>query len=771
MSHNDLNNELDSLLKSYELNEDNKVSEKPKRRLCDALKLRNIHETLKRQDRVSERNRSKIQDMVDGKPPLNPDFLKKRGRGYQFNVNFGEGASLRNEAMSHYLDLFTSPEFLLDIKLRSDLEIPPTERKLIERTLSAEYTKMVRDWEGSMPNFLMLADQFVTHGVGIGYFTDSDTWQYNTTGLGEFKFPRRTRINSDSIDVCTCETEMTVAELSKYINDESAAEAAGWDVELCKMVMARNQNRMKYDHDSYEDNQEQAKANDYNESDGLGSISVIQTWVQEMDGKISYYIASKDSTAKRGQQEREDEEMDKRFMFKNEDAYPSMEEAIHIFPYYTGNRGNIYTVRGLGYMVHSLVNASNQIQCAALDSTRAAMSIKVTAPSEKSMDQLPIVQAGPYTIMPPTMQIVENQVQPDLSRIAQPSLEYLNNQINKMSSSSSMSQLFTQGQDRRSAMEVSSAMEHFTTLNSAAIRLFFKPWRSLLVQSAKRAFTPEQMDNQAGKLAKIMHERCAVKGVVPEMFQFIDWIETNTRLPIGLGNKASRSALYAEGASLRPAMDDAGKQQFDIDRAIDLYGEKAGDYIPLDGQARELPDHQIARLENNDLLNQEPIQVSNSEDHRIHLFIHTQSMVEIVDTLESGEADLRSVTPGLASLYEHSAETLERLRVDGEKIPEFDQYEQTLQQIGEVVQNGLRQLEADQRKAQEEMMAAAQQGGASEGDQIELQKLELERAKVAQALEHKQAEHDLKMQHQIEQNQVDIAKKDAELAANLERTL
>ncbi len=771
MTDQNLNCDLDSLLKSYQLNSDNEVSDKPKRRLTSASKLRTIHNTLKKQDEVSERNRSKIQDMVDGKPPLDPAYLRKRGRSYQFNVNFGEGASLRNEAMSHYLDLFTSPEFLLDLKLDRSLPFSATERKMYERIISSEYTKMVRDWEGSMPNFLMLADQFVTHGIGIGYFTDSETWQFSTTGLGEFKFPRRTRINSDSIDICTCETEMTVAELSKYINDEDAAELSGWDVDLCKKVIALNKNGSKYDNDSFEDMQEQAKANDYNDSDGLGSISVVQSWVQEMDGKISYYIVSKESASKKDTTFSGDSDFDNRFMFKGEDSYPSMEEAINIFPYYTGNRGNIYTVRGLGYMIHSLVNVSNQIHCAALDSTRAAMSIKVTAPSEKSMDQLPLVQAGPYTIMPPSMQISENQVQPDLSRIATPSLQYLSSQINKMSSSSSMSQLFTQGQDRRSAMEVSSAMEHFTTLNSAAIRLFFKPWRSLLVQSAKRAFSPNQMDNASGRLALTMQNRCAIKGVPPEVFGYIDWIETNTRLPIGLGSKASRSALYAEGASLRPAMDDAGRRQFDMDKAIDLYGEKATDYIPFDGKARELPDHQIARLENNDLLKQEPVQISNTEDHRVHLFIHTERMVQIVDSIESGESDMREATPGLASLYQHSAETLDYLAPDQEVIPEFAQFSQTLQQIGEIVQNGLRQIEADQRKAEQEMQSAAQQGGAPEGLDIELAKLELERAKVSQALEHKQAEHELKMQHQVEQNQVNIAKKDAELAANLERTL
>lgn len=772
MSDSILTQRIDNLLQTYEIGEGDKLKEAPKRRLSDANKLRSIHTTLKRQDEVSERNRSKIQDMVDGKPPLNQSLLNKRGRGHQFNVNFGEGASIRNEAMSHYLDLFTSPEFLLDVRLNRTLGLPSTEKTMYEKIISSELTKMVRDWEGSTTNFLILADQFVTHGIGIGYFTDKDSWQFETTGLGEFKFPRRTKVSPDSIDICTCETELTVSQLSKYIQNESAATNAGWDVEGCKLAIARNGNAMKYDHDSAEDTQEQAKANDYNESDGLGAITVVQSWVQEKNGKVSYYIAALQGMSKKGQEvDSENDEALKRFIFKAEDAYDSMEEAIHIFPFYTGNRGNIYTIRGLGYMVYGLVQTSNLMQCASLDSARAAMSVKLISPSEKGLDQIPIVQAGAYTLIPPSLQISEKQIEPNLSQVAIPAMQQLSQQIAKMSSSSSMSQMFNNAPERRSALEVSSAMEHFTSLNGAAMRLFYKPWRSMLVQMSKRALKDSQNSSTpSGKMAKIMQQRCIDRGVPEEILTEIDWIETNTKLPIGLGNKASRSALYADGASMLPAMDDVGKHQFHVDRMIDMFGpEKASEYIPFDGESRETPDHQVARLENNDLLEEQELPVSNSENHFVHLRIHTEKLVEVVDGLESGELDLREVTPGLATLYEHTAQTLELTTVPGVIDAELQQYKQVLQQIGEVVQNGLRQLEADQRKAEEEQQQAAEAGGAPEGQQEEIQKLQAKNMEIQQKLQQNAELHQQKMAIEMEKSQVAIAVKDAEAAGNINR--
>ena len=45
--------------------------------------------------------------------------------------------------MSHYLDMFTSPEFLLDIRLKRTLGLPSTMKTSFEKIISSEITKMV----------------------------------------------------------------------------------------------------------------------------------------------------------------------------------------------------------------------------------------------------------------------------------------------------------------------------------------------------------------------------------------------------------------------------------------------------------------------------------------------------------------------------------------------------------------------------------------------------------------------------------------------------
>ena len=94
MSESVLINRIDNLIATYTLGDDGAVKEAPARRLKSALKARKIHTTLKKDDQPRERNRARIQDVIDGKPPLNQGLLNRRGRGHQFNINFGQGAAI-----------------------------------------------------------------------------------------------------------------------------------------------------------------------------------------------------------------------------------------------------------------------------------------------------------------------------------------------------------------------------------------------------------------------------------------------------------------------------------------------------------------------------------------------------------------------------------------------------------------------------------------------------------------------------------------------------
>jgi hypothetical protein len=733
---NIIQDDTDAALNSYESTKDGETPSAPKERLKDAMRLRSIHHHLVDMDEASERNRAKVQNLKDFKPPLDEGILRKRGQGSRFNINFGETSSIINEAQSQYIDSFVSPEHLISIKLDRNLW-EPGDAYRYQCIMSDEFTKMIRAWDGGLFEYLTLIDQFVTHGVGIGYFEDSTTWQWKGSGLREFKFPRRTQATPDSVEMCTCEAFLTPSELSEKISDEEAATALGWDVKAVKYAL-QNASDELYDSDSAEEVQEQQKANDIEENGSntvFSPIRVIHAWVKEFDGSVSSYICTKNPTMHEGETLKD---ISKRYLFKRRSEYKDLSEAIHIFPFYTGNKGNIYTIRGLGYMMYPQGMASNLMQCALLDSAKDSLSIKYISPSEKAVTRIPIIHAGPATLIPPQLQIAENQKAPNLQQSAMPALDLLGSQMNKKSVSSTMSSVFNDAPDRRSKFELTAALEHFNSLNSSAMLLFSRPWRSLLSESVQRAFDPVQNDlTDAGKMAKRMQLACLDRGVPQEALRGIDFHETKTGVPAGPGGKAARAAQYEQAASLYTAMDDAGRESFNRDRMVDIMGpEKAARYISTDDAPRELIDHSIARLENNDLMEGSELQPSNSENYSIHLRIHIAALMQGIQQVEEGQADLVQMTQQLYQLFVHASQTFEIAVVPEAQVEEMNMYKQQLQQIGEYINNGIREM---QKMEREQSQQQEQQGESEEGnadgakEQLELQKKQMEMQMKAEA--------------------------------------
>ena len=714
MSRSTLSDQTQATLTPFESKGEGKLPEAPKNRLKDAVKLRAIHSSLVIADEASERNRAKVQDLKDFKPPLDQQQLNARGQGSRFNINFGETASILNEAQSPYIDAFVSPEHIIGVKLKRNM-LDPDDKSRYERVMSDEFTKMVRSWDSGLFSYLTLVDQFVTQGVGVAYFDDPITWQWRSAGLREFKFPRRTRASSDSVELLTCEDQREPSKLSDIISDEKAATMLGWNVPAVKQALGYSSDEL-YDQESYEDMQEKTKSNDTGNDDSsiYKPINLILCWVKEHDGKVSFYMCAKNDVTKEGQAKMESKD----FMFKSDRLYDSMEEALQLFPFFTGNKGNLYSIRGLGYMVYPQAMASNLMQCALLDSAKDSMSVKYISPTEKALAQIPIVQAGPATLIPPSLVIAENQKAPDLTRAAMPALDILGAQMNKKSVSSTMSGVFSDAPDRRSKFELSAALEHFNSLNNSAMLLFSAPWRSTLVQSVKRAFDLTQNPHSdAGKMAKRMHRACMERGVPKEVLKLIDFHETKSGVPAGPGGKAARAAQFESATTLYTSMDDTGRKAFDRDRMVDIVGpERAATYLNLEDAPRETVDHTLARLENNDLREGTAMEPSGSENFSIHLRIHIGMMEEVIEGVERGETDLVDATQEIYEAFVHASKTLDIAVVPEQIIPELQQHTQSLQQIGEYLNNGIRQIEKESREQQE---AGGEGEGEGEGQEFD----------------------------------------------------
>jgi hypothetical protein len=721
-------------------------ADQPKERLLGASKLRAIHVKFCDDDEKSERNRAKIQDLKDYKPPLRADLLRRAGQKGRFNLNLGQVGSLLNEASSMYIDSFESPEHLVPVTLQRN-KYDEVQKLMHERVMSDEFTRMVRGWDSSYFVYLTMVDQFITQGLCVGFFMDRHTWMFDGAGLREFKFPRKTKACADGIEMCTYEGQYGKAKLSDIIQDEEIATNAGWDVKEVKRVLSSTEYNPLYDDEKAEDMQEKMKANDLDEEAGeFAPINIIHAWVKEYDGTVSYYITTKTAKTVAEHMNKEPDA----YLYKKLNAYSHFGEALQLFPFHVGNKGNIYTIRGMGFMVYGIGMAANTMHCSLLDSAKDSMSVKYIAPSEREIGSMPIVNAGPATFIPAHLQVVDKQYQPDLQKSAMPAIQLLKGELDSRSASSTVSGVFQNKQDRRSAEEVSSALEHFNSLNSASQLLWSHPWRALLSESVMRAFAPIQDESQkCGRLAMIMQQACIDRGVPPEAFELIDRHATKTSIPVGAGGKAARGAAFDAGASLYTAMDDKGRQNFNRDRAIHHFGvEKAKRYMNFEEAPRELVDHQLAILETNDLITGQWIEPTNSEVYVVHLRVHIAKLEEAMQAVEEGEVELIEATQEMELLHQHAVKSLQLAVVPDQQVEELELFEQKLQQIGEFISNGQRAIQKLEREQELQPEAQGEDPNADKKAESAL-KLELETVKGQMDIQKKDFENKLDSQARL----------------------
>jgi hypothetical protein len=725
----DSENDLDSLK-----NLDEETYEAPNERLGSPEAARTLYETLSEEDADSSFNRSLIQQQMDFGPPHDDKELENKGQSDRFNITTGEGPAIKNEAVAAYMDIYTTPKVLADIPLTKDID--PTQADTWSSILAEEFTTMDRNDDASLPLHLQLCDTYVTHGVAIGYFDDKFTMRYSVAGLDHFKFPRSTGIISSEVELATALGEYTVASLYSKIEEGSE----GWNPEMVKRAIVqcvKTSNNKKWD--NWEIIQREIKANEIHVTSVCQPIQVIHTWVREFDGKISYYISARNAvTDKNGTKEE--------FLFKSRGFFDSADQGFQIFPFSVGNGGKLYTVRGLGYLIYQLCNAMDIMHCKLLDNARVSSSLIVQPGSVEDMQDMQLTDFGGGIAIPPNMKIPDRQMTQNLNNTLIPAINESRSILNRATGGISSGNMMMQpDQDRRTKLEVSSQLDYINKINSFAINLFYGPYDKIMREKVRRAYTVPQKNKAAKKRVNEMKARCIARGVPEEIFKKIDFKGVKASRIIGTGSRSSRIMLMDQMQQMYSTWDAVGRSNFEYDYLVELVGaEKAERYAGKPNEVRLPYDHKIAKLENLEMLEGDVVDPVDGENHMVHLPVHIEELEAGLKGVDEGLIDIMDYTMKHKTIYEHCVATLEVTTVHETVQPELNQYHQRVQQIGEIVMNGMKMINKQNRENAEAGAQAEQEG------QAQMTEDQLEQQKLQQELQMNDIKHKQKLQQEFQ---------------------
>lgn len=763
-----------------ELNSIEVVSIDMEERIKKPSVLRNINSKFCKDDEPTSENRAAVQELMDFAPPYDQAELESRGMGERFNVNYGLAASIKNEAVGAYLDIYTSPQTLVKIALNSDVD--PDMRSTWADIMSDEWTKAFRSWDVSMSNMLLLADIFVTHGIAIPCFEDKSSMLFEVMSLEECKFDALAEAIPSKVEIMTINRDISVTQLySKIEGKEGDKDINGWNGPAVKALIENAKPKStSVETWNYEEAGRLAKANRIGSGTEVPNIELIWGIVRELDGSISVYATPKDDFTQQRDYPTatilEDE-----WVYRKRKAFDDANQMFQIFPFSVGNKNKIYTIRGLGYALYEPGQADNILRCKMMDSARyRSGEIYESDTTVESVDDLQFIDFGFGIVAPKGLRISQQPTPQRLNDSIGFAIQSNETMINKHSAGLAGNSFINNPTARRNEMQVQAELEHLNKMTGFAISLFYGPYDKLIRELVRRGFQETQTDLVAAKIVKRMKKACIAKGVPRDVFEKIDLEATQATRLMGAGSKGSRIIAFQQMGELFSSMDPIDQENYVYDYATEIKGAEASQrYFGTPGERRGHVDASLAQLENAALLEGDVIEPVDGENRMVHLSVHIEELHSGLQGVNEGEIDLAQWTLQNIPLYQHAVQTLEVTTVHPARMGELNSFRQQLQQVGEIIENGMRHINKLQREQEELGMAEQQvdeQGNPiqAEGEMspaAEDNKLKRNRmvAESAAKLDMMRTESQAKIAIEKTEAFARIALKDAEAAAKIKR--
>lgn len=690
-------------------------------RLKDVKSALAIFKTLFKADEKSAVNRARVDAMFDGAAPYNQASLTTSGQPLKTNLNFGEAQRILDISLSAYVDLYSSLERLVNVTgtMGERSEIIP-----LEDIVSDELTHLMRSWPEFHSAYLRLCTTFIKHGVSIAYFDTPDDWKFRVGGFTDILIPRQTPANEECIDIAIGRREYLLHELNAFIKNPEAAAKVGWDVDEVKRVIQKNVSTKGRGNSTsgiteFEALQQEFKNNDIYSGIQNPTVSVLHFWVKEMDGSVSHYIAA--------------EQNPKDFMYKKVSRYENAEQAYVMFTYGVGSNGTYHSVRGLGQRIFSHIQTSNRLRCQQIDGAMLASAVMIQPENQRSLDELQFTYYGAYAVMSPNVKIVEKAI-PNLGTAVQPALQDITQQL-QLNTDTISTYGPNQSSPYRNQMQVSSDIDVSSRLSGASLNLFYASWTRLLREVVRRVVTTKKRDGAI----KDFFERCAKRGVPEKFITTLDLGRTKAVRSIGSGSRADRVRSLNELMGVQGQFDEVGRRNLTRDIVSTRVGHDLADrYMPASVEKRPTVDVKIAFFENQQLQEGQNVPVIPNEMHGTHLEVHVPVLNQMIEALNTGQADPMQMLPTLQAFYQHISDTAQLAAGDPALEGLVSQTKQVLQFAEEAINNTMKAVQKIQR------------------DQMQQQGVEGPEADMMQQ-DSKLQEHQVKMQIAQEKAELDMA--------------
>jgi hypothetical protein len=712
----------------------------PETRVGDAFSARQVCLRLLDNDRLRARERAKVQGMLDGNVPFDPNKLKAMGQGWRSNLNFLEGYSNLQAVKTPYFALIAGVPYFAEIKTKEG------DTRKNSEIITQEFTNLIKTWPDFSFEMQKAQQELLKFGIGPVLLPDMYDWRFQALRHRDLLCPEHQPATITKWPYFAIRTEMTASDIWEKVRPEvsDASEGIGWDIETCRTAVqyaSRDifNGRISWDGRNWEAWQAAFKNNDiYMSLMASESIMVYHFFVREFSGRISHFIFSENPLIPD-------------FLFKRIDRYKSMEQVLTIFRNDVGN-GDYHSIRGLGRLQYQHLEVTNRLKCHLFDMAMAGTAINLKAATSKARDELQLLQMGPINILPPDVDLVQNRVVgflTDAMTVDREFTQHLNSNLGTVHRRG----LGYQGQTRPTATQVQQDIITTTQLTEGQMVLHFLDLDLLYTQMYSRASDPNTPDYQAKKFQKA----CLDRKVPMIALRNVSFIRA-CRIA-GYGSPQMRQVRAQQMMPYIGMLPESGRYNWIRDEVISIAGPDNVDrYFP----EQKFPSHDQweANVENNCMHAGGHVMIYDGQKHATHADVHITGMEQMIQmgdqiytsqALQDGISALVKVQLFVKICVPHTQAHLQLLANDRLHAQEFKALQSRLGGL----HNNMAQIDAIVQQGQEHMAAVQQaQQSAQTKDQVKIaeaqSQISIDRALAASKIKNQE----LKTHAQIETAQL-----------------
>ena len=645
------------------------------------------YQTLFSEDYVASRDRAVVQSMADRNAPYSDSVLRSLGITGITNVNWGDLGMAQQEAEKPFNSILMSMSHFGIVPFKNGV-LPDTEAEGKEMIVAEELHRMITKWRDFRFRWKMNAHFFTMWGVSFTYRDDNLDWRWKVSSLQDVKIPRGTQASVNVVDRIFMKTDMTPSDLFSKIRDPEVGKLAGWNPEQIRRSCVNAQPK-PLNTQSPEEMQAMWKDNSVYSGNTNIVVQVVHGFVKEVDGSVSHYIADYMLNTDAAE-----------FIYEKKGEFANMSEFINAYLFGVGTNGDIHSIRGNAFNLFPSASALNKLRCKLVDKANDEANTFLSTDNEDATIDNMITPRGPYFQLNTGVSFVERSTPPVAGNLV-PAIDAMQGVFRVQTSGMAPRSTSQTEQGQKTKYELQRKDEIDSSLTSDSMDMYLEAWGWDYREVVRRVINPDlQPEHPGGEEAFDFRLRCEQRGVPWELLQQLDFNNINLNTGIGRGSSAERRSVLANlNETIYGRLDPEGQQtltrdsiaaQTDYRYALMLVPRQAGQRPPVDKQ--------IANDENQILLLGGNAIVVNNQNHEVHVSTHLELLLSYASQLEQVAIELSQAIPVMQKC---SAHCNEHMRFLDPESPPYRLFKEQLQQTNEVITNGAKHLEADQRKAAE----------------------------------------------------------------------